>query len=688
MATVELPRLDTLPEEVLSRILSFLPDARDLACMRCVSRLFRDLIDDPSERLWSFLERQTVRRLKDFYTLGDQRILANVNSPRGRSQFLARRGDLWKEGQPNISVVRPKTATADPLRASVFRASPVPPTSSWTCANCGAFHEEKALTCHSCTTRAPPLVHKTSGTVVATLVSSLINSYVQVLDLDTMELGPRLLAPPDADPFRLSISYPFVAIGDTNGSVSLYDIQTGRLLDVALDGDHQLVWMVYFHPNNDRLFVLHGDRLIDVYTLKPTGELSERSRRVYWTAHEDTCSRINVARERAVTVGFDGRVRLWSASPTLAPPALLAEFVRPGFGLCGLWRFCDLVITVEVGDQGSGRLIMLQLPTLEVVRFFDVQREQHARTRNRMASKEAEIGASLDPLAPQSDLQAPLEWDGDFDFVVLADPQLGLLHRNESWTEELDMLKQSVDYINKLKPRFVIVLGDLVHCPPSPCGDSEKHARQVKDLKDALAAVDAAIPVAYVSGNHDIGDTVTSDTLRIYRDDFGPDYYRFTVAGLAGIVVNTQLWKDPGEVQDEASAQNDWFHRVLQQSSEATHRMIFGHIPPFIFTPDEDTGYFNLARSVREPLLSAAKNAGVSAWFAGHYHREAGGRDEQLEVITSSASGAALEDTGKNPLGIESCGQAHVGTAFSGLRVVHVTKTGYSHAFHLLKDLN
>ena len=63
-------------------------------------------------------------------------------------------------------------------------------------------------------------------------------------------------------------------------------------------------------------------------------------------------------------------------------------------------------------------------------------------------------------------------WRGSYFFVQLADPQLGMLHRDASWREELAMLALAVDHVNRLKPRFVVVSGDLINgfrgSQPSP----------------------------------------------------------------------------------------------------------------------------------------------------------------------------------------------------------------------------
>jgi hypothetical protein len=108
--------------------------------------------------------------------------------------------------------------------------------------------------------------------------------------------------------------------------------------------------------------------------------------------------------------------------------------------------------------------------------------------------------------------------------------------------------------------------------------------------------------------------------------------------------------------------------------------MVFSHIPPFISTPDEPKGYFNYDPAVRGPLLASLKAAGVSKWFCGHYHRNAGGWDEGLEVVVSSAVGVHLLDNGRDPRGTGGFDFPEaIGEATSGLRLVCVDRGRVGH---------
>jgi hypothetical protein len=41
--------------------------------------------------------------------------------------------------------------------------------------------------------------------------------------------------------------------------------------------------------------------------------------------------------------------------------------------------------------------------------------------------------------------------------------QFGLQWDNKKWDEEMELSKKAVEQINRLKPRFAVICGDLVH---------------------------------------------------------------------------------------------------------------------------------------------------------------------------------------------------------------------------------
>merc|ERR1712060_1039667 len=77
---------------------------------------------------------------------------------------------------------------------------------------------------------------------------------------------------------------------------------------------------------------------------------------------------------------------------------------------------------------------------------------------------------------------------------------------------------------------------------------------------------------------------------------------------------------------------------------------------------------FNLEPDIRRKYLSKFKNAGVSKIFCGHYHRNAGGWDGDLELVITSAIGCQIGD------------DPH------GMRLVEVMKHDIKHQYYGLED--
>ena len=249
--------------------------------------------------------------------------------------------------------------------------------------------------------------------------------------------------------------------------------------------------------------------------------------------------------------------------------------------------------------------------------------------------------------------------DGYF-FAVLADPQFGAFTADADFAQETANYEFAIANLNRLKPAFVVVCGDLINLPGDPA--------QRDEYLRITAKLDPSIPVYAVSGNHDVGNEPTPETLAEYREHFGPDYYSFEQPDIVGIVLNTSLVAAPEQVQAEAAAQEAWLRRELEraQSSGARHVLVFQHHSWFLEDPDEPTQYFNIPIEPRAHYLAMLKNAGVSHVFAGHYHRNAYANDEELEMITSGPVG---RPAGEDP---------------SGIRIVHVTAEGISHDYYPL----
>jgi len=256
------------------------------------------------------------------------------------------------------------------------------------------------------------------------------------------------------------------------------------------------------------------------------------------------------------------------------------------------------------------------------------------------------------------------DWTGPFFFIQLADPQFGFMEAPQEATNA----ELAVQHVNRLKPRFVIICGDLVHPPP---GTPEDYDLKVAEFKRIFSKIDPAIPLICVAGNHDVGNKPTPASLAAYRKNFGEDWFGFWAGGMRGLVLNSTLIHDPSGAPDELKAQEDWFRSQLDAAAKdkPRHVFVFQHHSWFLKSPDEPDGYFMLPRERRTPALAAMKAAGVRAAFAGHYHGNALARDGDLEMITTGPVGKPLR---KDP---------------SGLRLVEVYEKNIRHAYYALDQV-
>src|SRR5256885_8445588 len=124
-----------------------------------------------------------------------------------------------------------------------------------------------------------------------------------------------------------------------------------------------------------------------------------------------------------------------------------------------------------------------------------------------------------------------------FFFIQLSDPQFGMFTNDKDFAQETANFEFAVATINRLKPAFVVITGDLVNKPGDPT--------QIAEFKRIANKIDSAIPVYNVVGNHDIENVPTPATIASYTNQFGPDYYSFRHGGFVGIVLNSIIIHSP-----------------------------------------------------------------------------------------------------------------------------------------------
>jgi 3',5'-cyclic AMP phosphodiesterase CpdA len=248
-------------------------------------------------------------------------------------------------------------------------------------------------------------------------------------------------------------------------------------------------------------------------------------------------------------------------------------------------------------------------------------------------------------------------------FIQLSDPQLGFFSANQDVAQEAANFEFVVANVNRLRPEFVIVTGDLVHKP----GDPE----QIAEYRRILAKIDPTIPVHHLSGNHDLENTPTPQSIASYAEIFGPDRFTFRHRNLVGIVLNSTLIHTPDQAPDLLEAQTEWLKAELEKAKQEKpgHIVVFQHHPWFLKSADEPDGYSNIPLERRRVHLDLFRQYGVRYSFSGHLHRNAEASDGDFANITTGAVGKPL------------------GGSQSGFRVVIVREDRIDHRFYELGQL-
>jgi len=268
------------------------------------------------------------------------------------------------------------------------------------------------------------------------------------------------------------------------------------------------------------------------------------------------------------------------------------------------------------------------------------------------------------------------KWTSPFYFIQGADLQMGMiqsyLEKNPvpGWEKEIELGERAVEILNKMrpKPKFFVMCGDLCHAFPDE--EPEIRQRQEADFKKIFEKLDPEIPFICLSGNHDVSNQPTMETIELYKSSFGDDYFSFWCGGVRFLVLNTQYFEDASKVPELAQKHEQWLNEELDFAKQAGSRVIvLQHIPWFLRDPDEEANYFSIKPNIRHVWLEKFKNSGVVHVFAGHLHRNAGGSYHGMPVTTTTALGAQLGDD------------------VPGLRIVKVWEQKVEQAFYSLDNL-
>jgi len=246
-----------------------------------------------------------------------------------------------------------------------------------------------------------------------------------------------------------------------------------------------------------------------------------------------------------------------------------------------------------------------------------------------------------------------------FFFIQMTDPQFGFIEANKSFEKETVLYQKAVDEVNRLNPDFVVITGDIVN----KATDSIQWA----EFKRLTSKIKPSILVYITPGNHDISNNPTQQSIDEYKLSHGDDKFSFRHKKNMFIGFNSCLIKaDAPELEQK---QFEWLENELKNVKRSNNIVLFCHQPFFVDKPDEPEQYFNIGIEKRMKYLDLFVRNNVNYVFAGHLHRNASGKYDNLNMITTSAVGKPLGD------------------APSGFRIVIVSKQGITSTYYGLDDM-
>ncbi|MFL2760147.1 MAG: metallophosphoesterase [Dehalococcoidia bacterium] len=267
-------------------------------------------------------------------------------------------------------------------------------------------------------------------------------------------------------------------------------------------------------------------------------------------------------------------------------------------------------------------------------------------------------------------------------FIQMADPQFGMFSSISKLTKEeavsrsreglnlryvekefdhfepeIKLFTKAIVYANEYKPDFVVMCGDMVHD-----ADSLEQRAELLRITDQL---DKDIPIYWVAGNHDVGNSPTTASLESYRKLFGPDNYSFQKNNCSFIAINSSVCSDPTNVPEEWEFLIEFLKKELSKASDngSLHKIVFLHHPLFLETANEADNYFTIPSQRRRQIIDLLDQYKVSAVFSGHLHRNNYKSLNGIEYVSSGPVGYPLDD---DP---------------SGIRIVDLDSNGLDHRY-------
>ena len=273
-----------------------------------------------------------------------------------------------------------------------------------------------------------------------------------------------------------------------------------------------------------------------------------------------------------------------------------------------------------------------------------------------------------------------------FFFIQMADPQFGLfshfsgkndldiknLQKRDIFIKktpkiydlnnEIQLLRSSIEIINKLNPKFVVICGDMIN--------NLDNNEQISTFRKEISKINNHIKVYYVPGNHDITydyKQPTIQSIKEYKNIFGKDYYSFEIGKIRFITINSTIFKSTETLKSYAIEQLNFIEKESNLAKKYNQKIIiFSHHPLFISNINEENNGWSVNKDFRKKIINSTKSKGLIANFAGHMHRNNIAFFDDLEIITTG------------PVGLY---HGPYGEGVSGIRKVDINNINISHLY-------
>ena len=256
-------------------------------------------------------------------------------------------------------------------------------------------------------------------------------------------------------------------------------------------------------------------------------------------------------------------------------------------------------------------------------------------------------------------------------FIVAADTQIGLYSHFSNIKDKSEIRTNSIEFVKldflNLKPTtsfdfeisnfnrlrtelndedflFLTILGDLIN-------DADNQ-NQLNEFQKIINDFNLDNKIYLVPGNHDVcipakEDKISEYSLNLYRERFGPDYYKVEHDNLKLIFLNSSIFRNHKNFLKDYNNQLNLLKDAVHGYDEDL--FVFMHHPLYAEDVNEDKSTWNIDKETRLEIIDILSNHNKSVnIFSGHMHQNKINNYKNIKNIVVSSIGVPL---GNDPSG-------------------------------------